>query len=102
MSLTNTDTSPLRHADRLFIGGEWVPATSDATIDVIDSGTEELFFSVAEANESDMSRAVAAARSGVRRWPVAPPDPLPAGGVPPAPGDRVGRPGRRHRTDLAA
>jgi aldehyde dehydrogenase (NAD+) len=69
MSLTDTDASPLRHADRFFIGGEWVPATSDATIDVIDSGTERLFFSVAEANESDMSRAIAAARQAFDAGP---------------------------------
>ncbi len=69
MSLTSTGTSPLRHADRFFIGGEWVAATSDATIDVIDSGTEELFFSVAEANESDMSQAVAAARQAFDTGP---------------------------------
>src|SRR5580700_10272998 len=62
MSPSNAKTSPLRHADRLFIGGEWVAPASDATIDVIDSGTEEHFFSVAEAQESDMARAVAAAR----------------------------------------
>ena len=45
----DTDGSPLRHADRFFIGGEWVVPSSDATIEVIDSGTEEHFFSVAEA-----------------------------------------------------
>ena len=67
MALSNSTTSPLRHADRFFIGGEWVPATSDATIEVIDSGTEEHFFSVAEAQAPDMDRAVAAARAGIRR-----------------------------------
>lgn len=36
--------------------------SSDATIKVIDSGTEELFFSVAEAQAADVSRAVEAAR----------------------------------------
>ncbi len=62
MSVNSTTTSPLRHADRFYIGGQWVAPSSDATIDVIDSGTEELFFSVAEAQEADMARAVAAAR----------------------------------------
>jgi aldehyde dehydrogenase (NAD+) len=63
MSLTNGETaSPLRHADRFFIGGEWVVPSSDATIEVIDSGTEELFFTVAEAQPADMEQAVAAAR----------------------------------------
>jgi acyl-CoA reductase-like NAD-dependent aldehyde dehydrogenase len=54
--------APLRHADRFFIGGDWVKPSSDAMIDVVDSGTEELFFRVAEAQAADMSRAVAAAR----------------------------------------
>jgi aldehyde dehydrogenase (NAD+) len=63
MSLTSSEaTSPLRHADRFFIGGEWVVPSSDATIEVTDSGTEELFFTIAEAREADMERAVAAAR----------------------------------------
>ena len=41
-----------------YIGGEWVRPSSDATIDVIDSGTEELFLRVAEARAADMDRAV--------------------------------------------
>ena len=69
MALLNSATSPLRHADRFFIGGEWVVPTSDATIEVIDSGTEEHFFSVAEAQASDMDRAVAAARAAFDEGP---------------------------------
>ena len=52
---------PLKHPDKFFIGGEWVEPSSTSTIDVIDSATEELFFSVAEAQAADMDRAVAAA-----------------------------------------
>ena len=62
MSLTRSTIAPLRHADRFFIGGEWVQPSSDAMIDVIDSATEEVFFRVAEAQEADMARAVGAAR----------------------------------------
>jgi len=62
MSLRNATASPLRHADRFYIGGGWVAPSSDAAIDVIDSGTEEHFFSVAEAQAADMARAVSAAR----------------------------------------
>jgi aldehyde dehydrogenase (NAD+) len=62
MTLADGIRAPLRNADRFFIGGEWVEPSSDAKIDVIDSGTEELFFRVAEAREADMSRAVTAAR----------------------------------------
>ncbi|MFN8037147.1 MAG: aldehyde dehydrogenase [Acidimicrobiia bacterium] len=55
--------APVRRPDRFFIGGEWVEPSSEATIDVIDSGTEELFFKVAEAKAEDISRAVGAART---------------------------------------
>src|SRR5258708_8367058 len=51
----------IAHPDRLYIGGSWVKPSSDARIDVIAPATEELFFSVAEAQEADVSSAVAAA-----------------------------------------
>jgi aldehyde dehydrogenase (NAD+) len=44
------------------VAGEWVQPSSGAKIDVIDSGTEEVYFSVAEAQAADISRAVEAAR----------------------------------------
>jgi aldehyde dehydrogenase (NAD+) len=73
MSTTTQDntTALLRHPDRFFIGGQWVAPSSDATIEVIDSGTEEHFFTVAEAREADMARAVDAAREAfdVGPWP---------------------------------
>jgi aldehyde dehydrogenase (NAD+) len=69
MSLANETRAPLRHADRFFIGGEWVLPSSGAKIDVIDSGTEQLFFSVAEARGADISRAVAAARQAFDQGP---------------------------------
>jgi acyl-CoA reductase-like NAD-dependent aldehyde dehydrogenase len=53
----------VRNTDRFYIGGEWVKPSSDATIDVVDSGTEEVYFSVAEAQAADMDRAVTAART---------------------------------------
>jgi acyl-CoA reductase-like NAD-dependent aldehyde dehydrogenase len=62
MATTGT-TAPVTHPDRFYIGGEWVAPSSDSTIDVIDSGTEELFFQVAEARAEDMARAVEAART---------------------------------------
>jgi aldehyde dehydrogenase (NAD+) len=60
--MSNATAAPVAHADRFFIGGEWVAPSSDATIDVIDSTTEELYYTVAEAAPADISRAVAAAR----------------------------------------
>ena len=69
MSLASETSVPIRHADRFFIGGQWVTPSSEATISVIDSGTEELFFSVAEAQAADISRAVAAAREAFDTGP---------------------------------
>lgn len=69
MSLADDVKAPIRHADRFFIGGQWLQPSSDATIKVIDSGTEELFFSVAEAQAADISRAVEAARQAFDAGP---------------------------------
>jgi len=57
-----TATMPVQHADRFFIGGEWVKPSTDTSIDVIDSGTEEVYYTIASAGPDDMSRAVASAR----------------------------------------
>jgi acyl-CoA reductase-like NAD-dependent aldehyde dehydrogenase len=69
MSTTETATTPVAHPDRFFIGGEWVEPSSGATIDVIDSTTEERWYSVAEAQADDMARAVAAAREAFDEGP---------------------------------
>jgi aldehyde dehydrogenase (NAD+) len=71
MSLTDDTVAPLRHLDRFFIGGEWVKPSTDSTIEVTDSATEEHFFTVAEAQPDDMARAVAAAREAfdMGPWP---------------------------------
>jgi acyl-CoA reductase-like NAD-dependent aldehyde dehydrogenase len=61
--------SPLRHPDRFFVGGEWVAASSDAVLDVIDSDSEEVFLSVAGAAADDMARAVDAARRAFDEGP---------------------------------
>ena len=66
---TVNPTAPVSHPDRFFIGGAWVAPSSDATIDVIDAGTEEVYFSVPEAQADDMSRAVAAARTAFDEGP---------------------------------
>jgi aldehyde dehydrogenase (NAD+) len=51
------------------MGGQWVQPSSDAMIKVSDSGTEELFFSVAEAQAADISRVVEAAREAFDNGP---------------------------------
>ena len=57
------------HPDRFYIGGEWVTPSSDETIRVVDSTNEEVFLTVAEANDADMSRAVGAAREAFDSGP---------------------------------
>lgn len=42
MTLTKQQQCPLKSPDKLFIGGEWVAPSSDATIDVVESATEKL------------------------------------------------------------
>jgi aldehyde dehydrogenase (NAD+) len=61
----------LQHPGRFFIGGEWVAPSSESMIDVVDSGTEEVFLRVAEAKAPDMARAIAAARRAfdAGSWP---------------------------------
>jgi aldehyde dehydrogenase (NAD+) len=60
---------PIRHDDRFFIGGKWVEPSSSDVIEVVDSSTEEPYFSVPEAREADMARAVDAAREAFDRGP---------------------------------
>jgi aldehyde dehydrogenase (NAD+) len=62
MSAARAATAPVLHADCLFIDGQWVAPSSDETIDVIDSGTEDLYYRVPAAGLDDISRAVGAAR----------------------------------------
>ncbi|HTK62244.1 MAG TPA: aldehyde dehydrogenase family protein, partial [Pseudonocardia sp.] len=69
MTLASETKMSLRHTDRFFIGGEWVEPSSASQIDVIDSNSEQLYFSVAEAQAPDMDRAITAAREAFDRGP---------------------------------
>src|SRR5262249_8874383 len=51
---TGATPQHIQHADRFFIGGEWVKPSSSSRIDVRDSATEEVFLSVAEAQVEDV------------------------------------------------
>ncbi len=68
-----TTTSPrpnhIRNPHALFIGGDWVQPSTDTSFDVIDSTTEEVFLTVAEAQALDIERAVAAARAAFDTGP---------------------------------
>jgi aldehyde dehydrogenase (NAD+) len=69
MSLITQTQVPLHNPDRFFIGGEWVKPSSEATIDVINSSTEQLYFQVPEAQATDLDLAIAAARLAFDRGP---------------------------------
>lgn len=62
-------SAPFKNPDRLFIDGLWVTPSTPKTIDVMNSGTEELFVRVAEAQEADVKRAVAAGRKAFDQGP---------------------------------
>jgi aldehyde dehydrogenase (NAD+) len=65
------------HPDRLYIDGQWVAAASGREIAVISPVSETVVARVAEADEADMDRAVAAAREAFDHgtWPrMAPAD----------------------------
>jgi acyl-CoA reductase-like NAD-dependent aldehyde dehydrogenase len=62
-------TAPIRHTDRFYIGGQWVEPSSDAKISVLDSDTEQVYFTVPEAQAADISRAVGAAREAFDHGP---------------------------------
>lgn len=65
----NAITTPIKQPDRFYIGGEWAKPSAASKIDVINSGTEEVFVSVAEAQADDINRAVAAAREAFDNGP---------------------------------
>jgi len=51
--------------DRLYIGGEWVPPHSARAIASIDPATETVWAEVAEADDTDIDKAVAAAKAAM-------------------------------------
>jgi len=61
----------MRVYERLFIGGEWVEAASIGTIDVISPHSEEPVGRVPDGTDTDIDRAVAAARDAFDNgeWP---------------------------------
>ena len=61
--------APVRHPDKFFIDGRWIEPSSTKTIKVVNSATEEPFLTVAEAQEADIERAVAAARKAFDHGP---------------------------------
>jgi aldehyde dehydrogenase (NAD+) len=54
--------------DVTYVGGAWVPLTSDARMEVENPATEEIIGHVPEAQAADVDLAVAAARSAAEVW----------------------------------
>jgi aldehyde dehydrogenase (NAD+) len=52
----------------LYIGGEWVAATSDAVIEVVNPATEEVIATVPAASTDDANSAITAARGAFASW----------------------------------
>ena len=59
---------PAYGLQRLYIGGEYVDATSGLSFDTFDPATGELLATVQQAGEADIERAVQSAREGQRVW----------------------------------
>ena len=60
MTTTAVRKGHVRNPGSLFIGGNWVSPSGTSTFEVVDSATEEVFLTVAEAQAPDIDRAVAA------------------------------------------
>lgn len=52
----------------MLIGGEWRPASSRATYDIVDPATEEPVGSAAQAGAEDAAAAIVAANAGFEVW----------------------------------
>lgn len=64
-----TIAAPIKHPDCLFIDGLWVKPSGESKIEVVNSGTEEIYMQVAEAQAADCDRAVVAARRAFDHGP---------------------------------
>ncbi|MET7899944.1 aldehyde dehydrogenase [Streptomyces sp. NPDC005355] len=66
---TKTTGSPIANSEKFYIDGKWVDPSTNHTIDVVEASTEELYFTVAEAEAADVARAVGAARRAFDEGP---------------------------------
>jgi aldehyde dehydrogenase (NAD+) len=59
----------IKHPDRIYIDGQWIPAHSGRMIELVSPNSEQVIAAVAEADETDMDAAVAAARQAFDNGP---------------------------------
>jgi aldehyde dehydrogenase (NAD+) len=76
MSIIEVRLPVLAHSDRLFINGAWIEANSRRSLALVTPLNETTFARVAEADEADVDKAVAAARHAFDEgpWPRMPPE----------------------------
>lgn len=67
--MATTADELIRNPRKFFIGGEWTDPSADSTFNIISPSNEESFLVVAEAQEADMHRAIAAARDAFDNGP---------------------------------
>jgi acyl-CoA reductase-like NAD-dependent aldehyde dehydrogenase len=67
--MVTNDTVPVKHPKRFLIDGAWVEPSEPKGMSVFNSGTEELYAEVAEAQALDVDRAVVAARRAFDEGP---------------------------------
>jgi aldehyde dehydrogenase (NAD+) len=59
--------------DHFYIDGKWLKPCGTGTIDVIDSGTEQIMGRIPEGIEADAEAAIVAARAAFDGWAATPP-----------------------------
>ncbi|MCD2147391.1 aldehyde dehydrogenase [Gordonia paraffinivorans] len=67
--MTKLPSVPLANTDRLYIDGKWVQPHSTAQIEVVDSATELVYYSVPDADVDDIDLAITAARHAFDEGP---------------------------------
>jgi acyl-CoA reductase-like NAD-dependent aldehyde dehydrogenase len=67
--MNSSISSPVLYPEKFFIGGRWTDPSTNARITVTNSATEEVFLTIAEAQEADLERAVVAAREAFDKGP---------------------------------
>lgn len=58
----------MQNRDQIYVNGAWVASTGTASIDVVNSTTEEVMGRVPEGTPGDVDRAVAAAKAAFPGW----------------------------------
>jgi betaine-aldehyde dehydrogenase len=58
----------MRHYDKIYVDGTWMPSTSSATIPVVNPATEDVITAVPAGTAQDVDKAVTAAREAFASW----------------------------------